>query len=55
MTDIERPKLAVKAHLRRQCPPEIRLGEQNAPSVGKFTAAAGSNAAVCETRNALSL
>ncbi|MDP1691768.1 MAG: hypothetical protein Q8L49_07445 [Burkholderiaceae bacterium] len=55
MTGIERPELAAKVHLRRLCPPAVRLGEQNAPSVGEFAAAAGSNAAAGETRKTLSL
>jgi hypothetical protein len=55
MTGIENPENAANAHLRRLCPPAIRLGEQNAPSVGEFAAAAGSNAVAGETRKTLSL
>jgi hypothetical protein len=50
MMGIERPELAAKAHLRRLCPPESRLGEQNGPFVGEFAAAAGRNTAAGETR-----
>lgn len=55
MTGIERPEIAAKARLRRLCPLESCLGERNAPSVGEFAAAAGSNAAAGETRKTLSL
>ena len=55
MTGIEKPEIAAKARSRRLCPPEIRLGERNAPSGGEFAAAADSNAAAGETRKTHSL
>lgn len=55
MTGIERPEIAAKARLRRLSPLESCLGERNAPSVGEFAAAAGSNAAAGETRKTLNL